>query len=256
MPEKKFFHCIFLYSRYHPLKHLLRGRNLSIPDNMNYSLMALLIVTALLVGKSAQGFPNGGVSGGEEWAEDSIANGCSCHMDEQLNEGMYSLNGIPNSYIPENTYNISLAIDDKNVISVEDAVRYGGFVAEVSEGNFVTNDSYWVGGEGSYISHNDNSNSVRNWTFQWTSPAAGSGDAVFIIYFNVVNGQGTNGDQWNYLTAVSLGTPQASTHEVSIHELGVTLMQYWIGLMGIGVVLLSVLISYVVMRGGSSHYRG
>ena len=218
--------------------------------------MALLIVTALLVGKSAQGLPNGGVSGGEEWAEDSIAHGCSCHMDEQLNEGMYSLNGIPNTYIPEITYNISLAIGDKNVVSVEDAVRYGGFVAEVSEGSFVTNDSYWVGGEGSYISHNDNSNNARNWTFQWTSPADGAGDAIFVIYFNVVNGQGTNGDQWAYLTAVSLGTPQASTHELSIHELGVTLMQYWIGLMGIGVVLLSVLISYVVMRGGSSHYRG
>ena len=58
------------------------------------------------------------------------------------------------------------------------------------------------------------------------------------------------------LSAVSLGTPQASSHEVSIHELGVTLMQYWIGLIGLGVVLLSVLIAYVVMRGGSAHYRG
>jgi len=218
--------------------------------------MALLIVTALLVGKSAQGFPNGGVSGGEEWAEDSIAHGCSCHMDEQLNEGMYNLEGIPDKYEPENTYNISLAIADENVEMAEDALRYGGFLAEVSEGSFVTNENYWIGGEGSYISHNDNSNDVRNWTFEWTAPADGAGDAVFIIYFNVVNGQGTNGDQWSYLTAVSLGTPQASSHEVSIHELGVTLMQYWIGLMGIGVVLFSVLISYVVMRGGSSHYRG
>ena len=77
-----------------------------------------------------------------------------------------------------------------------------------------------------------------------------------MIYFNVVNGEATAGDQWSYLTAVSLGTPQASSHEVSIHELGVTLMQYWIGLLGIAVVLLSVLVSYIVMRGGSSHYRG
>ncbi|HJM17285.1 MAG TPA: choice-of-anchor V domain-containing protein [Candidatus Poseidoniia archaeon] len=229
---------------------------MSIPDNMNYSLMALLIVTALLVGKSAQGFPNGGVSGGEEWAEDSIAHGCSCHMDEQLNEGMYNLNGIPDKYKPENTYNISLTIADKNVEMEEDALRYGGFLAEVNEGTFVANENYWVGGEGTYISHNDNSNDVRNWTFEWAAPADGSGDAFFVIYFNVVNGQGTNGDQWSYLTAVSLGTPQTSSHDVSIHELGVTLMQYWIGLIGLGVGLLAVLISYVVMRGGSSHYRG
>ena len=218
--------------------------------------MALLIVTALIVGKSAQGYPNGGVSGGDEWAADSIANGCSCHMDEQLDEGMYSIVGIPNEYVPENTYNISLAINDTTVVSVENAIRYGGFLAEVSEGAFVTDENYWIGGDGSYISHNENSNDVRNWTFQWTAPAEGSGDAIFIIYFNVVNGQGTSGDQWGYLSAVSLGTPQASSHEVSIHELGVTLMQYWIGLIGLGVVLLSVLIAYVVMRGGSAHYRG
>ncbi len=142
------------------------------------------------------------------------------------------------------------------MVSVEDAIRYGGFLAEVSEGSFVTDENYWIGGEGAYISHNENSNDVRNWTFQWTAPVEGAGDAIFIIYFNVVNGQGTNGDQWGYLSAVSLGTPQASSHEVSIHELGVTLMQYWIGLIGLGVVLLSVLIAYVVMRGGSAHYRG
>ena len=218
--------------------------------------MALLIVTALIVGKSAQGYPNGGVSGGDEWAADSIENGCSCHMDEQLDEGMYSIVGIPNEYVPENTYNISLAINDTTVVSVEDAIRYGGFLAEVSEGSFVTDENYWIGGEGAYISHNENSNDVRNWTFQCTAPVEGAGDAIFIIYFNVVNGQGTNGDQWGYLSAVSLGTPQASSHEVSIHELGVTLMQYWIGLIGLGVVLLSVLIAYVVMRGGSAHYRG
>ena len=177
-------------------------------------------------------------------------------MDEQLDEGMYSILGIPNEYVPENTYNISLAINDTTVVSVEDAIRYGGFLAEVSEGAFVTDENYWIGGEGAYISHNENSNDVRNWTFQWTAPLEGAGDAIFIIYFNVVNGQGTNGDQWGYLSAVSLGTPQASSHEVSIHELGVTLMQYWIGLIGLGVVLLSVLIAYVVMRGGSAHYRG
>ena len=76
------------------------------------------------------------------------------------------------------------------------------------------------------------------------------------FYFNAVNGQGTNGDQRGYLTAVCLGTPQAAAHESSIHELGVSIMQYWIALMAIAVVFLSVLISYVVIRGGSSHYRG
>ena len=33
-------------------------------------------------------------------------------------------------------------------------------------------------------------------------------------------------------------------------------MQYWIGLIGIGVVFLAILVAYLVIRGGSSHYRG
>ena len=80
--------------------------------------MALLIVTALIVGKSAQGYPNGGVSGGDEWAADSIENGCSCHMDEQLNEGMYMLDGNPAKYVPDTTYNVSLIINDTNKLAI------------------------------------------------------------------------------------------------------------------------------------------
>ena len=184
---------------------------MSIPDTKNYSLMALLLLTALLVGKSVNGYPGGGSEKGvvgEDWAKDAIADGCTCHMDEQLNEGMYSLDGIPNTYVPETTYNITLTVNDTNVDSINGSVRYGGFLAEVSEGIFVANENYWLGGSGSYISHNDNSNMVRSWTFQWTAPAEGTGDALFTIYFNVVDGAASSGDQWSYLTAVSLGTPQ------------------------------------------------
>ena len=79
---------------------------------------------------------------------------------------------------------------------------------------------------------------------------------MFTIYFNVVNGVGTNGDQWGYISAVSIGTPQMTSEETSIHELGVSLMQYWIALLAMAVVFVMVLVAYVVIRGGSSHYRG
>ncbi|HIM86277.1 MAG TPA: hypothetical protein EYM56_00495, partial [Candidatus Poseidoniales archaeon] len=85
---------------------------MSIPDTKNYSLMALLLLTALLVGKSVNGYPGGGETGGDEWAMESIVKGCTCHTDEQLNEGMYSLDGIPNTYVPETTYNITLTVND------------------------------------------------------------------------------------------------------------------------------------------------
>ncbi len=255
-------HCIFLYSRDCPLKSPIWGRNLSIPDNANYSLMALLIITALIVGKSAQGWPGGGdgaPTGGENWVEnDVIPKGCYCHNDEQLEQGMYSLKGIPKSYFPETIYNITLTVNDTNVERAEaDNGRYGGFLVIVTEGKFVSDENFWIGGDGAYISHSEDNSIDRSWVFQWNSPTEGTGDALFTIYFNVVNGgEASSGDQWSSLTSVSLGTPQEASKEVSIHELGVTLMQYWIGLLGIAVVLLSVLISYIVMRGGSSHYRG
>ena len=241
--------------------HLLWGRNLSISDNRNYSLMALLILTALVVGKSAQGWPEGGdaANGGDSWVEDEVVpKGCYCHNDVQIEQGMYNLVGLPNKYIPETVYNITLTANDTNVGRADDDNgRYGGFLVVVTEGEFVPDDNYWIGGDGDYLSHSADNNAVRSWDFQWTAPTEGTGDALFTIYFNIVNGgDSSSGDQWSFFSVVSLGTPQEASGEVSIHELGVTLMQYWIGLLGIAVVLLSVLISYIVMRGGSSHYRG
>ena len=54
-----------------------------------------------------------------------------------------------------------------------------------------------------------------------------------------------NGD---FITAVSIGTPQVKSEEASIHELGVSLMQYWIALLAIAVVFVMVLLAYVVIR--------
>ena len=223
-----------------------------------YALLAILMVTVMSVGMSVNGYPAGGSQqgAGEDWAKDSIANGCSCHMDEQLDEGMYMLSGIPHKYVPDTIYNVSLTINDTNVLSEPEAIRYGGFLAEVSEGAFQTSNLFWIGEDGKYISHNADSNGQRNWTFQWTAPSDGSGDALFTIYYNVVNGVGTGGDQWGYLTAVSLGTPQVKSEEASIHELGVSLMQYWIALLAMVVVFVMILVAYFVIRGGSSHYRG
>ena len=83
---------------------------------------------------SVDGYPAGGAQqgAGEDWAIDSIANGCSCHMDEQLDQSMYMLEGIPSKYVPDTTYNITLLINDTSVISEPEAIRYGGFLAEVS----------------------------------------------------------------------------------------------------------------------------
>ena len=48
---------------------------MDIRNTMNYSLFALLSLTALIAGKSVDGYPAGGAQegAGDEWAADAIA---------------------------------------------------------------------------------------------------------------------------------------------------------------------------------------
>ena len=50
---------------------------MDIRNTMNYSLFALLILTALIAGKSVDGYPAGGAQegAGDEWAADAIEKG-------------------------------------------------------------------------------------------------------------------------------------------------------------------------------------
>ncbi|OIR12273.1 MAG: hypothetical protein BEU05_03140 [Marine Group III euryarchaeote CG-Bathy2] len=224
----------------------------------DFGLIFALLSAALLTGGSAFGYSGGGDTGGEDWAADVMLNGCSCHNVDQSETGLWSLEGFPARYEPGMTYNLSLAIADSGVTDAADPVAAGGFLLRVTNGSFAGGDGFWTGDGGRLLSHNADSNDQRNWTVAWTAPDEGSGDVVLTLYFNVVNGEKGNdaGDGWTRLVAVSLGTPQALEDEAGIHELGVSLKQYWIGLIGIAITLVFVLLAYIVLRGGSANYRG
>ena len=206
---------------------------------------------------SVDGYPAGGAQqgAGEDWAMDSIANGCSCHMDEQLDQSMYMLEGIPSKYVPDTTYNITLLINDTSVISEPEAIRYGGFLAEVSEGLFKLMH---------FIGLVEKENIFRTMQIVMANETGLSSGLLRVKVAVILYSQFITmslmelepAEQWGYITAVSIGTPQIKSEEASIHELGVSLMQYWIALLAIAVVFVMILLAYVVIRGGSSHYRG
>ena len=224
----------------------------------NFGLIFALLSAALLTGGSVVGYSGGGDTGGDDWANGVLVEGCSCHNLEQSETGMWALEGFPARYGPGTVYNLTLTIADSGVTDAADPAAAGGFLLRVTNGSFSGGAGFWTSDDGSLLSHTADTNDQRNWTVTWTAPDEGTGDAVLTVYFNVVNGENGNdaSDGWTRLVAVSLGMPQALEHEAGIHELGVVLKQYWIGLIGIAITLVFVLLAYIVLRGGSANYRG
>ena len=231
---------------------------MALREKRDLGLLFALLSAALLTGGSAFGYSGGGDTGGNDWAIDVMANGCNCHNLEQSETGMWMLEGFPTRYEPGLTYNLTLAITDSEVNDAAEPVASGGFLMRVTNGSFSGGTGFWTSDDGNLLSHAADTNGQRNWTVEWTAPDEGAGDAMLTLYFNVVNGKNGNDadDAWTRVVAVSLGTPQALEHEAGIHEMGVAMMQYWIGLIGIAVTLVFVLLAYIVIRGGSSNYRG
>ena len=100
-----------------------------------------------------------------------------------------SLTGLPSGgYTPGDTYSLTASG------SGGPSGTKGGFNLDSSSGTF-TNPGPNARISSGEVTHS-NSNS-RSWTVDWTAPSSGSGDAVFYMAINLVNGDGgTSGDSW------------------------------------------------------------
>ena len=213
------------------------------------------LISLMIVSGTVHSWPTGGEMGGDGWTDEVVVQekGCYCHTNEPSEMVTVTVLGFPVKYEADMTYNLSMSVDDGRDFNE------GGFLANVNEGEFsAEEENYWISDDHQYVSHNNRFD--RNWEMQWTAPSEGTGDTILIVYFNAVNNNtgreaGVSGvDYWNSITLRSMGTPQAE--ETSIADMGVSLKQYWIGLTGIGVVLFTVLLAYIIIRGGSANYRG
>ncbi len=100
-----------------------------------------------------------------------------------------SLTGLPSSgYAPGDTYSLTATGTGGP------GGNKGGFNLDSSLGTF-TNPGPNARISSGEVTHS-NSNS-RSWTVDWTAPSSGSGDVVFYMAINLVNGDGgTSGDSW------------------------------------------------------------
>lgn len=150
------------------------------------------------------------------------SNCTSCHGGTALNSGPATrsllLNGsVPTAYVPGQTYNLSLTVNRATRVKF-------GFQLKVEDSNgsdagtliSTTNRTDLASG---YLSQTWNGNTATTsgtitWNFQWTAPAAGTGDVTFYYCSNAANNNGgTSGDEI-YTNSLTL-TEQSPAFSVS-----------------------------------------
>ena len=139
----------------------------------------------LLMVPAIQGFDNGVYN---------QASGCGCHSQTGTTPASVSISGLPNAYDVNKLYQVT--------VSVSGGVQgsSGGFSFEVDKGTLSTGMGLMlvkVNNQGNSATHTITGSSYRSWSFEWTSPAAGSGTVSFEVAGLTTNGNGQNsGDRW------------------------------------------------------------
>ena len=148
-------------------------------------IVAVTLATLLLLVPAIQGF-DGGVY--------NQASGCNCHSQSGSSPATVSISGLPTSYDANNLYQVTVSV------SGGVAGSSGGFSLEVDKGTLSTGFGIMavkVNSQGNSATHTITGSSYRSWSFEWTSPSAGGGTAIFEVAGMTTNGNGNNnGDRW------------------------------------------------------------
>ncbi len=145
-------------------------------------LVAVTIVSMLLLVPAIQGYENGVYN---------QASGCGCHSQTGANPASVTISGLPTSYDVNKLYQVTVSVSGGVSGST------GGFSLEVSDGTLSTGFGLMlvnVNGLGNSATHSITGSSYRSWSFEWTSPAAGSGTVIFEVAGMTSNGDGSNND--------------------------------------------------------------
>lgn len=133
-----------------------------------------------------------------------------CHGTFPLNSGsgMLALTGLPERYIPGETYDLSLTLSDP------DAARWGFELTILEDGGSstgaitVTDDGTQTSttGDRDYLKHNvfgvyPGTTGSASWVFQWTAPAEGTGAVNLYAVGNAANNDFLMTDDRIYATS-------------------------------------------------------
>ena len=184
--------------------------------------MSIGFLIAILVAITA--FPTGnGVPTGitdENTTNTVIANGCTCHNTNPETTSSVIVNlTLPANFTSGETYTIILNISGGPNDLVEGDNR-GGFFVTVSDGELspIANDTLVQKPFGfTHLTHTEDGNDYREWTFEWTAPGKDDISVQFVAYGNSVNGADSQkNDYWNKQTISLYGVN--AVVEVETHE--------------------------------------
>ena len=126
------------------------------------------------------------------------------------------------SYVPGQTYNVSLAMASAPAKKGFQAIALdgtnamaGSFAGQGAGGTTIT-----TSGTKQYANHNSTSNTNANmvWIWSWTAPATNVGDVTFYVATNKANGDGTSSGDMIYISQHVLGTTASIADKGTIDE--------------------------------------
>ena len=168
----------------------------------------ITFIVLTLVFSSINANPNGPPAGYAN-SSPNFRNCTSCHIGNvNSGNGQVEFEGLPLSYVPGQTYTISLVVTGSNS-------RGYGFQATSNSGNqsagqfLISQNSSQVELNGNYVQQSSRTQN-GNWIFDWLAPDASAGEVVFSASGLATGGSsGYNGDQV-YITSVPISPQNVS----------------------------------------------
>lgn len=232
---------------------------------------ALGAVAILAVAPTGWGLPTGAdkdtIQVGEFAAKGCTSSGChgggkfAAGGADLINWNITGADGVPisgNTYDAAKPYNIHVILHKRNLRSADFPTNLAGFNLRTTAGKFsvpATPDgkNVQVTSDGTQATHTNPGHT--EWNVTWTAPA--SGVVVFDLFVNDVNGnnQADPGDQVHRVGFWLTDSNGAVAGAVSTGEVqyGISLQQYWIGLIGLAGMVFIMVAGFVYMKYGNRH---
>lgn len=163
-----------------------------------------------------------GSPGGRTDSPGDMSNCFACHTGS-FNSGnaivAINSNDLANGYVPGQTYNIQLDVNNTNAAKVGFEVTAEKDADNSKVGTLLLNDANQTQfvNSNAAITHTSAgsvpSSNAKNWSFSWTAPNVAEGDITFYAAFNCANGNGTTTGDEIYTTSFTISENLTSVNE-------------------------------------------
>ena len=147
---------------------------------------------------------------------ENVENGCVCHSSSSSPEVQITLQGMPEKFDSNTTYNLRISVEG-GATPIENAINTAGFNFWVHNGRLAptSNDSQLT--DSLQLTHTEYGNDQRTWNVTWTSPSDDTLSVDWRLTVNTVNGDGWEfaGDMWNQISGTAVGVNGTAPNPVS-----------------------------------------